>query len=124
MKPIRLSVCLSKIKGSRLVQFPNEENKKETYVCVPLSRCFVPKDAPSAHLLAMMIETPNSIYSDFVVKEYIPQNEYENLSKEQRNAIPALGRGKLIAERPNKVLISNTESVEEVTDVAVDDLPF
>lgn len=124
MKPIRLSICLSKIKGARLVQFPNEENKKERYVCIPLSRCFVPKDAPSAHLLAMMIETPNSIYSDFVVKEYINQNEYESLSKEQRNAIPALGRGKFIVERPNKTIITNTENVEAVEDVATDDLPF
>lgn len=124
MKPIRLSICLSKIKGARIVQFNNEENKKERYVCVPLARCFVPKDSPSAHLLAMMIETPNSIYSDFVVKEYIQQNDYESMSKEQRNAIPALGRGKFIVERPNKTIISNTENVDEVEDVPTEDLPF
>ncbi len=124
MKPIRLSVNLSKIKGSRLVQMTNADNKKEAYVCVPLSQCFVYKESSDAHLMAMMIETPNSIYSDFVVKEYVPQSQYESMEKDLRMAIPVIGRGRFIVERPNKTVISNTETDVEIEDYNGGDLVF
>lgn len=113
MKPIRLSIGLTKINGSRVVQMNDKEGNKKIYACVPIEKCFIPKQSSDAYLIAMAIETPNSLYSDFIIKEYVEQDVYENMTPEERIAVANLGRGRFIKERPNKVLVHNTDNVDE-----------
>ena len=120
MKPIRLSIGLTKIEGARVVQMNNKEGKKQIYACVPIEKCFIPKQSSDAYLIAMAIETPNSMYSDFIIKEYVEQDVYESMTPEQRMAVVNLGRGRFIKERPNKVLIQNTdEQTDDVVDMDI-----
>lgn len=113
MKPIRLSVALNKVKGARMVQMSNPEGKKQIYAAIPIDQLFVPANTSDAYLIMMAIETPNSLYSDFVLKEYVEQKVYDGMTPEERMSIATLGRGRIVKERPNKVLINNVESVDE-----------
>lgn len=119
MRPIRFSVNLSKVHGSQLIRMQNSEGKQEIFIAIPTSRLFVPQDSNDCHIIVMAIDTPNSQFSDFVVKPYLTQTDYESLSQDQRNQLPILGRGKFIKERQNKSLY-NTAAVVDVSDNVFD----
>ena len=119
MRPIRFSVNLSKVHGSQLIRMQNSEGKQEVFIAVPTSKLFVPQDSQDCHIIVMAIDTPNSQFSDFVVKPYLTQTDYESLSQEQRNQLPILGRGKFIKERQNKSLY-NTATVVDFSDTDYD----
>ena len=121
MRPIRFSINLSKVQGSQLIRMQNSEGKQEVFVAVPASRLFVPQDTNDCHIVVMAIDTPNSQFSDFVVKPYLTQTDYESLSQNERNNLPILGRGKFIKERQNKTLY-NTASVVDVSDNIYDNV--
>lgn len=103
MKPIRISLALTKVKNSVVARLSD----KKMYICIPMEELFCVHDSKDAYLTAMMIETPNSQFSDFLIKPYVEQTAYESMSQDERKLLPIIGRGKFIQERTSKTLVQN-----------------
>lgn len=102
MNNIRVSIDLTKVDGARTIRAAAPNGKQEYYVAIPVSSLFLPKDSKSAHLTCTMIPCPNALYGDFMLKKYINGTTYANMSQEERNAVPIIGKGTYIVPKIDK----------------------
>lgn len=102
MNNIRVSIDLTKVDGARTIRAAAPNGKQEYYVAIPASSLFLPKDSKSAHLTCTMIPCPNALYGDFMLKKYINGTTYANMSQEERNAVPIIGKGTYIVPKMEK----------------------
>lgn len=102
MNNIRVSIDLTKVDGARTIRAAAPSGKQEYYVAIPVSSLFLPKDSKSAHLTCTMIPCPNALYGDFMLKKYINGTTYANISQEERNAVPIIGKGTYIVPKIDK----------------------
>lgn len=102
MNNIRVSIDLTKVDGARTIRAAAPSGKQEYYVAIPVSSLFLPKDSHSAHLTCTMIPCPNALYGDFMLKKYINGTTYANMSQEERNAVPIIGKGTYIVPKMEK----------------------
>lgn len=102
MNNIRVSIDLTKVDGARTIRAAAPSGKQEYYVAIPVSSLFLPKDSKSAHLTCTMIPCPNALYGDFMLKKYINGTTYANMSQEERNAVPIIGKGTYIVPKIEK----------------------
>lgn len=102
MNNIRVSIDLTKVDGARTIRATAPSGKQEYYVAIPVSSLFLPKDSKSAHLTCTMIPCPNALYGDFMLKKYINGTTYANMSQEERNAVPIIGKGTYIVPKIDK----------------------
>lgn len=102
MNNIRVSIDLTKVDGARTIRAAAPSGKQEYYVAIPVSSLFLPKDSHSAHLTCTMIPCPNALYGDFMLKKYINGTTYANMSQEERNAVPIIGKGTYIVPKIEK----------------------
>lgn len=102
MNNIRVSIDLTKVDGARTIRAAAPSGKQEYYVAIPVSSLFLPKDSKSAHLTCTMIPCPNALYGDFMLKKYINGTTYANMSQEERNAVPIIGKGTYIVPKMEK----------------------
>lgn len=102
MNNIRVSIDLTKVDGARTIRAVAPSGKQEYYVAIPVSSLFLPKDSKSAHLTCTMIPCPNALYGDFMLKKYINGTTYANMSQEERNAVPIIGKGTYIVPKIEK----------------------
>lgn len=102
MNNIRVSIDLTKVDGARTIRAAAPSGKQEFYVAIPVSSLFLPKDSHSAHLTCTMIPCPNALYGDFMLKKYINGTTYANMSQEERNAVPIIGKGTYIVPKMEK----------------------
>ena len=102
MNNIRVSIDLTKVDGARTIRAAAPNGKQEYYVAIPVSSLFLPKDSKSAHLTCTMIPCPNALYGDFMLKKYINGTTYANMSQEERNAVPIIGKGTYIVPKMEK----------------------
>lgn len=102
MNNIRVSIDLTKVDGARTIRAAAPNGKQEYYVAIPVSSLFLPKDSHSAHLTCTMIPCPNALYGDFMLKKYINGTTYANMSQEERNAVPIIGKGTYIVPKMEK----------------------
>lgn len=111
MNNIRLSINLSKVAGTRVINMKNESGKVQ-YVAIPVSSLFVPSEKPEPMLMATMIHCPNSIYNDFMLKPYMNSADYKILSQEERNSLPVIGSGTFMQQQQSRALAATAENVE------------
>lgn len=102
MNNIRVSIDLTKVDGARTIRAAAPSGKQEYYVAIPVSSLFLPKDSHSAHLTCTMIPCPNALYGDFMLKKYINGTTYANMSQEERNKVPIIGKGTYIVPKMEK----------------------
>lgn len=102
MNNIRVSIDLTKVDGARTIRAAAPNGKQEYYVAIPVSSLFLPKDSKSAHLTCTMIPCPNALYGDFMLKKYINGTTYANMSREEREAVPIIGKGTYIVPKLEK----------------------
>lgn len=102
MNNIRVSIDLTKVDGARTIRAAAPNGKQEYYVAIPASSLFLPKDSKSAHLTCTMIPCPNALYGDFMLKKYINGTTYANMSREEREAVPIIGKGTYIVPKMEK----------------------
>lgn len=102
MNNIRVSIDLTKVDGARTIRAAAPSGKQEYYVAIPVSSLFLPKDSHSAHLTCTMIPCPNALYGDFMLKKYINGTTYANMSQEERNKMPIIGKGTYIVPKIEK----------------------
>lgn len=102
MNNIRVSIDLTKVDGARTIRAAAPSGKQEYYVAIPVSSLFLPKDSKSAHLTCTMIPCPNALYGDFMLKKYINGTTYANMSQEERNKVPIIGKGTYIVPKMEK----------------------
>lgn len=102
MNNIRVSIDLTKVDGARTIRAAAPSGKQEYYIAIPVSSLFLPKDSHSAHLTCTMIPCPNALYGDFMLKKYINGTTYANMSVEERNKVPIIGKGTYIVPKMEK----------------------
>lgn len=130
MNNIRVSIDLTKVDGARTIRAAAPSGKQEYYVAIPVSSLFLPKDSHSAHLTCTMIPCPNALYGDFMLKKYINGTTYANMSQEERNAVPIIGKGTYIVPKieksqaqafaPTEVESANLDDIREQQEPAGD----
>jgi len=121
MNNIRVSIDLTKVDGARTIRAAAPSGKQEYYVAIPVSSLFLPKDSHSAHLTCTMIPCPNALYGDFMLKKYINGTTYANMSQEERNKVPIIGKGTYIVPKLEKSQ-AQAFAPTEVESVNLDDI--
>lgn len=116
MDNIRLSFNFLKLTGTRLISAKDAANKLHTYVAVPIEHFFVPTNEPKPYLMCTMIPCPNAQYGDFMIKPFVSGQDWEQMSQEQRNATPIIGKGTFMRPAINKQIKQQTEQAD-VTDL-------
>lgn len=104
MNNVRLSINLSKIEGTRVINMSNDKGQKEVYVAIPARALFVPSENPQPFLMATMIHCPDSKWSQFMLKPYMSPEDYKMLTDEQRKSIPIIGSGTFMENRQSAEL--------------------
>lgn len=115
MNNVRLSINLSKLEGTRVVEMKNDKGQQEVYVAIPARALFVPAENPQPYLMATMIHCPDSKYSQFMLKPYMSAEDYKMLSEDQRKAIPVIGSGTFMENRNTSQLYRQSVQVEAAT---------
>lgn len=116
MDNVRLSLNVMKLSGSRIISAKNAANKVTCYVAIPVEHFYVPSSDPKPYLLCSMIPCPNAQYGDFMVKPFISGSEWEQMSPEDRQSMPIIGKGTFMRPTVNKAI--RQEAVQaEVSDV-------
>lgn len=121
MNNIRVSIDLTKVDGARTIRAAAPSGKQEYYVAIPVSSLFLPKDSHSAHLTCTMIPCPNALYGDFMLKKYINGTTYANMSQEERNKVPIIGKGTYIVPKMEKTQ-AQAYAPAEVESANLDDI--
>lgn len=121
MNNIRVSIDLTKVDGARTIRAAAPNGKQEYYVAIPASSLFLPKDSSSAYLTCTMIPCPNALYGDFMLKKYINGTTYANMSREEREAVPIIGKGTYIVPKMEKQQ-AQAFSPTEVESANLDDI--
>lgn len=119
MNPIRISINLAKIEGARVLAVKDTNGKPVYYIGVPVDQCFVPTGTQGQiHLITVMYETPASQYSDFAIKQSVSQDLYQNMSQEQRNAMPFIGKGTWLKQNVDRQVAQFAAAAEVTTEYA------
>lgn len=109
MDNIRISLSLMKLSGSRIIAAKNAANKDVTYVAIPVEHFFVPTNDPKPYLMCSMIPCPNAQYGDFMVKPFIAGSDWEQMTPEERQAMPIIGKGTFMRPAVNKAIRQEAE---------------
>jgi hypothetical protein len=117
MNNIRISIDLLKLEGTRQVMMTAPNGKKMTYIAIPTKALFVPKDGRGVYITATMVPAPNALYGDFMIKPYIDSKTYANMSRDERYAVPVIGKGTYMEQQMSKEARQQYETVE-VEDVS------
>lgn len=104
MDNIRLSLNPLKLTGSRIITTPNSSNKQQTYVAIPIEHFYVPSNEPKPYMMLSMIPCPNAQYGDFMVKPFVSGTDWEQMSPEDRQNMPIIGKGSFMRPTVNKAI--------------------
>lgn len=116
MNNIRISINLSKIRGSRVLSCKTESGKSQKYVAIPVEELYIPSQKPEPFLMATMIHCPDSLYNDFMLKPYMAAADYKMLTQEQQRQIPIIGSGTFMQQQQSKEFAAKAEAVEVVAE--------
>lgn len=122
MANISISLHLNAYKGFKFLVEKDQAGNKVYYAAVPVKELFNPSGTTNIYATSVMIPTPNSQYSDFMLKPMLSAKELQTMTKEQFQALPVLGTGKYMEKQVGKDLMkeaakSATVDEEEMSEV-------
>lgn len=122
MANISISLHLNAYKGFKFLVEKDQAGNKIYYAAVPVKELFNPSGTTNIYATSVMIPTPNSQYSDFMLKPMLSAKELQTMTKEQFQALPVLGTGKYMEKQVGKDLMkeaakSATVDEEEMSEV-------
>lgn len=112
MDNIRLSLNPLKLTGSRIITAMTADNKQKTYVAIPIEHFYVPSNEPKPYMMLSMIPCPNAQYGDFMVKPFVSGTDWEQMSPEDRQNMPIIGKGSFMRPTVNKAIRKDAEKTD------------
>lgn len=126
MSTLTTNVNLLKMKDSFIFDIKGNTKTMEC-ICIPIkgNNFYVDKEKKIVSLDLQHVETPGSDYGSHLVKQNIKKEVYNNMSEEERIALPILGNTKTWGSRPSEPQASPSPQPEVKEDFTEDDdLPF
>lgn len=122
MANISISLNLQMYKGFKFLAEKDSQGKKTYYAAVPVTELFNPAGTKKIYATAVMIPTPGSEYSDFMLKPMLPAKELQSMTQEQWRALPVLGTAKYMQQAVSRDLMkeaANSFVVDESDEDAI-----
>lgn len=116
MANISISINLSAYDGFKYLVEKDANGKKVFYAAVPVTKLFNPSGTKNVYATAVMIPTPNSVYSDFMLKPMMSSRELQSMSTEDFKAIPSIGSGKYMEKSASKDIVKDSDKAQGATD--------
>lgn len=105
MANISVSLNLKAYKGFKYMVEKDQAGNKTYYAAIPVKQLFNPSGTTNVYATAVMIPTPNSEYSDFMLKPMLSAKELQSMSQDDFKALPVLGTGKYMEKQISKDLM-------------------
>lgn len=121
MANISISLHLNAYKGFKYMYEKDQAGNKVYYAAIPVKELFNPSGTTNVYATAVMIPTPNSQYSDFMLKPMLSAKELQSMTQDQFRALPVLGTGKYLQQQVSKDLMK--EATKSAT-VDEEDMSF
>lgn len=115
MANISISLNLSAYDGFKYLSEKTAEGKKIFYAAVPVTSLFNPSGTNMVYATAVMIPTPNSEFSDFMLKPMLSGRELQSMTREDFLAIPSIGSAKYMAKSTSKEIVKGSSKATEAT---------
>lgn len=126
MANISVSLNLQAYQGFKYLSEKDAAGKKTYYAAIPVTQLFNPSGTTKVYATAVMIPTPGSEYSDFMLKPMLSAKELQSMDPDQFKALPVLGTGKYLQKQVSKDLMqeaSKSASVDEEDMSAIFGMP-
>lgn len=122
MANISISLNLKAYKGFKYMVEKDPAGNKVYYAAIPVKELFNPSGTTNVYATAVMIPTPNSEFSDFMLKPMLSAKELQSMDADQFKALPVYGTGKYLEKKVSKDLMreaikSATVDEEDMTEV-------
>lgn len=121
MANISISLHLNAYKGFKYMYEKDQAGNKVYYAAIPVKELFNPSGTTNIYATSVMIPTPNSQYSDFMLKPMLSAKELQSMSQEQFRTLPVLGTGKYLQSQVGKDVMK--EAIKSAT-VDEEDMSF
>lgn len=122
MANISISLHLNAYKGFKFLVEKDEAGNKVYYAAIPVKELFNPSGTKSVYATSVMIPTPNSQYSDFMLKPMLSAKELQSMSPDQFKALPVYGTGKYLEKSVSKDLMKDAIKSASVDDEDLDEV--
>lgn len=121
MANISISLHLNAYKGFKYMYEKDQAGNKVYYAAIPVKELFNPSGTTNIYATSVMIPTPNSKYSDFMLKPMLSAQELQSMTQEQFRELPVYGTGKYMQQQVSKDLMK--EATKSAT-VDEEDMSF
>lgn len=122
MANISISLHLNAYKGFKFLVEKDQAGNKVYYAAVPVKELFNPSGTTNIYATSVMIPTPNSQYSDFMLKPMLSAKELQSMTKEQFQALPVLGTGKYLEKQVSRDLMKEAAKSATVDENDLDEV--
>lgn len=121
MANISIALHLNAYKGFKYMYEKDQAGNKVYYAAIPVKELFNPSGTTNIYATSVMIPTPNSQYSDFMLKPMLSAKELQSMTQEQFRTLPVLGTGKYLQQQVGKDVMK--EAIKSAT-VDEEDMSF
>ncbi|MBQ0153836.1 MAG: hypothetical protein KBS70_03520 [Bacteroidales bacterium] len=122
MANISVSLNLQAYKGFKYMVEKDQAGNKTYYAAIPVKQLFNPSGTTKVYATAVMIPTPNSEYSDFMLKPMCSAKELQSMSQDDFKALPVLGTGKYMEKQISKDLMKEAHKSATVDENDLDEV--
>lgn len=122
MANISISLHLNAYKGFKFLVEKDQAGNKVYYAAIPVKELFNPSGTTNIYATSVMIPTPNSQYSDFMLKPMLSAKELQTMTKEQFQALPVLGTGKYLEKQVSRDLMKEAAKSATVDENDLDEV--
>lgn len=117
MSLFKLSINLLALKDATPLQVTDEKGQKVYGVFVPTYDLFVPKEGTSAHLMGVMVETPNNQFKKYGIKPYLGKTDWDSLTEDQKKTIPFIGSANPVEQKTPQAFAQSSQNAGPITGI-------
>lgn len=122
MANISVSLNLQAYEGFKFLSQKDAQGNKEYYAAIPVKTLFNPAGTKKIYATAIMIPTPNSKYSDFMLKPMCSSKELQSMTQDDFRALPVLGTCKYMEQAVSRDIVKDAAKSAVVDEEDLDDV--
>lgn len=122
MANISVSFNLQAYEGFKFLSQKDAQGNKEYYAAIPVKNLFNPSGTKKIYATAIMIPTPNSQYSDFMLKPMCSSKELQSMSQDDFRALPVLGTCKYMEQSVSRDIVKDAAKSAVVDEEDLDEV--
>lgn len=122
MANISVSLKLKAYKGFKYLVEKDQAGNKVYYAAIPVKELFNPSGTKDVYATAVMIPTPGSQFSDFMLKPMLSAKELQSMAPEDFRALPVLGTGKYMESQVSRDVMKDAAKSAVVDENDLDEV--